>query len=300
MLPLPFTRDAISLDYGVIDYEFYYPGSPHQGVDFSSRSRGISAGTTIPASGEGRVTRSGVGPRGVSPDINRPNNLSGNSIDVDYGPVVVRYMHRPYDSHSPAPGDRVYLGSSLGVIGSSGQVSAPHLHMETWDKSSGRRVDPRGFFDYSRYVGDGSPSYSSSTNTQVETDDMFTDSDRAMLQGLVRAQAAPINFRSTTGGVSYTMIPGIQIIRHENEIAAALTLEFVTGEKYPGANATQQQREAIGERQINDAEILVMLAKFGFEWASRDIARLPEVGKVLYADWIMQIQGVIPRDPALY
>ena len=153
-LPLPFTADAISLGYGAFDGTYYTDAAPHQGDDFSSASRGIGEGTPFRASGPGRVVRSGFGPSGVSPNIDRPNSLAGNSIDVDYGACITRYMHRPMDSPSPAVGDETTEGTLLGVIGATGLVSAPHLHMETWDKATGRRVDPANFFDYNRVVSE--------------------------------------------------------------------------------------------------------------------------------------------------
>lgn len=151
-LPLPFPASAISLPYGAVDGEFYTFASPHQGTDFSSRSQGVIAGAVIRASGPGRVTRSGVGPVGVTPTINQPNSLAGNSIDVDYGDCITRYMHRPFDSPSPVAGERVTEGDTLGVIGATGLVNAAHLHMETWSKATGRRVNPAVYFDFSRVV----------------------------------------------------------------------------------------------------------------------------------------------------
>lgn len=170
MLPLPFPAATISLDYGAVDGEYYTFSSPHQGTDFSSRSQGVVAGSVIRASGPGVVTRSGVGPEGVSPSIARPNEKAGNSIDVDYGDVLVRYMHRPTDSPSPAPGDRVTEGTSLGVIGATGLVSAAHLHMETWSKTTGRRVDPANYFDFTRTVTTSTPQ--GDTARPFEEDDM--------------------------------------------------------------------------------------------------------------------------------
>lgn len=157
MLPIPFPASTISLAYGAIDGEYYTFASPHQGTDFSSRSQGVTEGTVIRASGPGRVVRQGVGPVGVSPSIDRPNSLAGNSIDVDYGDFIARYMHRTYTSPSPATGAETVEGTELGEIGSTGLSGGPHLHLETWDKRTGRRVDPENYFDFSRTVGEGSP-----------------------------------------------------------------------------------------------------------------------------------------------
>ena len=171
MMPLPFPASTISLEYGAIDGEYYTIASPHLGTDFSSRSQGVVAGTTFRASGTGTVVRSGYGPVGVTPTMARPNSLAGNSIDVDYGDVIVRYMHRPDDSPSPAKGDQVELWDVLGVIGTTGLSSAPHLHMETWDKKTGRRVNPAYFFDFRSVVAS---SGAKPFDPSPEEDDMAT------------------------------------------------------------------------------------------------------------------------------
>lgn len=151
-LPIPFPANTISLPYGAVDGKYYTFASPHQGTDFSSVSKGVTTGTVIRASGPGVVVRAGVGPAGVTPTMTRPNSLAGNSIDVDYGDVITRYMHRPYGSPSPKAGDRVVEGTVLGVIGNTGLSGGAHLHMETWDKATGRRVNPANYFDFTRVV----------------------------------------------------------------------------------------------------------------------------------------------------
>lgn len=174
MLPIPFPASTISLAYGAVDGEYYTFSSPHQGTDFSSRSQGVTEGTTIRASGPGRVVRQGVGPVGVSPSIDRPNEKAGNSIDVDYGDFIARYMHRTDESPSPETGAATVEGTVLGEIGSTGLSGGPHLHLETWDKRTGRRVDPENYFDFSRTVGDASVASADSKPLQSEEDnDMY-------------------------------------------------------------------------------------------------------------------------------
>lgn len=188
MLPLPFPAASISLPYGAVDGKFYTASSPHQGTDFSSRSRGVVAGSVIRASGSGVVIRQGVGPAGVTPTMARPNSLSGNSIDVDYGTTITRYMHRPFDSPTVPTGTRVVEGTAIGVIGATGLVDAAHLHMETWDKRTGRRVNPAVFFDFARTVTTSAAAGGNAA--PFEEDDMFNDQDRANLVSVMLALGA--------------------------------------------------------------------------------------------------------------
>ena len=138
LLPIPFPANTISLPYGAVDGEYYTFSSPHQGTDFSSASKGVTTGSVIRASGPGVVTRAGVGPSGVTPSIDRPNEKAGNSIDVDYGTFIARYMHRETGCPSPTKGAAVGEGTPLGTVGNTGLSSAAHLHLETWDKRTGR------------------------------------------------------------------------------------------------------------------------------------------------------------------
>lgn len=216
-LPIPFPASTISLPYGAVDGEFYTFSSPHQGTDFSSRSQGVTAGTVFRASGPGRVVRSGVGPVGVSPSITRPNNLAGNSIDVDYGDFIARYMHRPYDSPSPSVGAATVEGTLLGVVGATGLGDGgAHLHMETWDKRTGRRVNPATYFDFTRVVdasaaaGDGS-STPFNPGKPKEWDEMATKEEvkSAVLEALgARPDTVLIHYSGEGRNGIYLAAPG--------------------------------------------------------------------------------------------
>src|SRR5690606_31949003 len=90
----------------------------HSGVDFP-----VAAGLPIRASGAGAITFRGW-----------LNNNAGYSTIVDYdnGPTVL-YCHQPGTAAIPATDTRVIEGSVIGEVGSSGNSTGPHLHLEIID-----------------------------------------------------------------------------------------------------------------------------------------------------------------------
>ena len=95
----------------------------HSGVDIA-----VPRGTPIRAAGGGVVTRAG--------------------IDAEYGRHVLIDHPEDYQSlygHASrvlvADGDTVRAGQVIGLTGSTGRSTAPHLHFEI--RQSGRLVDPR-------------------------------------------------------------------------------------------------------------------------------------------------------------
>jgi murein DD-endopeptidase MepM/ murein hydrolase activator NlpD len=68
----------------------------------------------------------------------------------NYGIVIVLQHNDTYtsffshlDSVAVKPGQKVRAGARLGTMGSTGVVTAPHLHFEIWE--NGKPVDPSGF-----------------------------------------------------------------------------------------------------------------------------------------------------------
>lgn len=99
------------------------PGEFHKGIDL-----GAPAGTPIYAPTDMKVTFAGMG-----------TNANGNN---GYGNVVVatttdgsnkdlRFGHMR-DTPNVKAGDTVKKGTQIGVVGSTGQSTGPHLHFETW------------------------------------------------------------------------------------------------------------------------------------------------------------------------
>ena len=122
MLPMPFPGPTT------------YPG--HSGVDFPQ-----DRGTPIRASGPGRV-----GLRRTTPN-------GGNMVWIDYdGPGVgVGYAHMDSWDRVPPVGARVSEGDVIGLVGSSGRATGPHLHIEIADRPGEASVWQ--VFDRTRVVG---------------------------------------------------------------------------------------------------------------------------------------------------
>ncbi|KDA05567.1 hypothetical protein DC31_13960 [Microbacterium sp. CH12i] len=115
-----------------------YPG--HSGVDFPQ-----PAGTPFLASGPGVVTWLGSNSRG------------GYFIWVKYDAIgpKVGYHHMPSHGACPREGQRFSYGDQLGVVGSTGNSTGPHLHSEV--EGYATTDGYWQFFDSSRVVGANYP-----------------------------------------------------------------------------------------------------------------------------------------------
>lgn len=98
----------------------------HEGVDFAA-----PAGAPVVAAAGGRVTYAANG------------GSYGNRVDVDHGNgVVTRYAH--LDRIDVRQGQTVNPGQQVGVVGSTGRSTGPHLHFEA--RRQGEPFDPTGLF----------------------------------------------------------------------------------------------------------------------------------------------------------
>ncbi|MDP2957550.1 MAG: M23 family metallopeptidase [Longimicrobiales bacterium] len=94
----------------------------HRGVDL-----GVAGGTPVKAMAPGRVRFAGV------------QSGFGNVVWLDHGGAVLTvYAH--LSRVGVRTGGAVRGGEVIGLSGSSGDVTAPHLHFEIW--RWGREVDP--------------------------------------------------------------------------------------------------------------------------------------------------------------
>lgn len=88
--------------------------APHKGVDFA-----IPVGTPVLAVGDGEVI------------VSKRSGGAGNYVAIRHGrQYMTRYMHMK--KLLVKPGDKVKRGERIGLSGSTGRSTGPHLHFEIW------------------------------------------------------------------------------------------------------------------------------------------------------------------------
>ncbi len=103
----------------------------HGGIDIV-RPGGNSTGATIVAASGGTVVSASY------------HSSWGYNVLIDHGNgLSTRYAHMLPGSFKVSSGQRVSAGQPIGNIGSSGNVTGPHLHFEVY--VNGRRVNPMGY-----------------------------------------------------------------------------------------------------------------------------------------------------------
>ena len=121
----PIRGGWMSSGFGYRTDPFTGKRSFHGGLDFVSPK-----GSDVLAIAAGVVTYSGK----------RANY--GNLIEIDHGDgVVTRYAHNKENLVSV--GDAVKKGEVIGLVGSTGRSTAPHVHLEVIE--NGRLVNPRQY-----------------------------------------------------------------------------------------------------------------------------------------------------------
>ncbi|MCW5770071.1 MAG: peptidoglycan DD-metalloendopeptidase family protein [Rhodospirillaceae bacterium] len=133
-LPLvqPLTGYRISSGFGGRRDPFTGRWTSHNGIDMA-----IAAGTPIHATGPGTVEFTGwAGGYGWMVEINH-----GMGVRTRYGHMQQITIEK---------GAKVKVGDKVGLVGSSGRSSGPHLHYEIL--IDGKAVDPTNFLTAGRYV----------------------------------------------------------------------------------------------------------------------------------------------------
>lgn len=95
----------------------------HKGIDFTAPQ-----GTHIQATGNGKVT-----------GVNKAGRGYGNNVTIDHGYGYVTLYAHMY-SIDVKEGQQVKKGQKIGVVGSTGSSTAPHLHYEV--RYKGQAVNP--------------------------------------------------------------------------------------------------------------------------------------------------------------
>lgn len=99
----------------------------HSGLDFTA-----DTGTPVYAAGNGTVVQCEVKKWGY-----------GQSVIIDHGfGYRTRYAH--LSEFKCKPGDKVIRGQVIGLVGSTGKSTAPHLHYEV--EKNGQKINPIHFF----------------------------------------------------------------------------------------------------------------------------------------------------------
>ncbi|GAA1025666.1 hypothetical protein GCM10009557_00470 [Virgisporangium ochraceum] len=132
---------------GTVVSGFRTPQRPtHHGVDIAAARE-----TPIRAASAGTVTtaRCNVSPASHGCDVDGSPQIRGCGwyVDIEHDAgIITRYCHmltQPYVT----PGQLVAVGEVIGVVGSSGNSSGPHLHYEVHDgdHTSASAIDPVPF-----------------------------------------------------------------------------------------------------------------------------------------------------------
>ncbi len=129
---LPFHRPVpgkTTSSYGLRRFLNKKPKNPHRGLDFRAAS-----GSAVEAVAGGRVI------------LAEGHYYAGNSVYIDHGNGVISlYFH--LEKFLVSKGDLVKKGQNIGLSGSSGRATGPHLHLSV--SVQGQLVDPVPLFERS-------------------------------------------------------------------------------------------------------------------------------------------------------
>ncbi len=137
---MPASLEYISSGFGYRSDPFTGGAAYHAGLDF----RG-PIGAPIYAAAAGTVSFAGV------------RSGYGNCIEIDHGNgLMTRYAHM--SGYRARAGQKVAAGQVVGLIGSTGRSTGPHLHFEV--RINDRPLNPRPFLEAAAHVFQ-EPSHSS-------------------------------------------------------------------------------------------------------------------------------------------
>jgi murein DD-endopeptidase MepM/ murein hydrolase activator NlpD len=122
--------------FGVREDPFVHQPAMHTGMDIRGE-----VGEPVHATAAGKITIAGW------------DGGYGNLVEIDHGNgLATRYGH--LSQIDVRVGDEVRVGQTIGLIGSTGRSTGPHLHYET--RVDGEAVNPEKFLEAgARLFGDG-------------------------------------------------------------------------------------------------------------------------------------------------
>ncbi|WP_426016126.1 M23 family metallopeptidase [Brevundimonas sp. DWR2-3-1b1] len=119
---------AINSPFGLRKLAIEAKARAHKGVDIAAPK-----GTTVFTASEGEVVRTGYDPEGY-----------GNFIEVRH-PNGMSTLYGHLSRIDVANGDAVTMGQRIGLVGSTGYSTGPHLHFEV--RRNGAQVNPTKVVD---------------------------------------------------------------------------------------------------------------------------------------------------------
>jgi murein DD-endopeptidase MepM/ murein hydrolase activator NlpD len=129
---LPARRSSISSGFGYRRDPFTGRGAMHAGLDFRA-----GYGSPIHAAADGRISF-----------VGRKAGY-GNVVEINHGNgLLTRYAHM--SGFRARLGQSVTAGDVIGLIGSTGRSTGPHLHFEV--RINNRAVNPRPFLEAAPHV----------------------------------------------------------------------------------------------------------------------------------------------------
>src|SRR5262245_47906983 len=146
-----------------IDWIGLRDGAPFAG-DGSTNSQWYGFGATVTAAASGRVVRAVDGRPDIAPGsppiLSTPDDFSGNYVVIDMGNgQFAQYAHLKERSVAVGVGQRVRVGDALGLLGNSGNSTAPHLHFGLIDGPDFATAESLPWvFDQFTFVGTLDPS----------------------------------------------------------------------------------------------------------------------------------------------
>ncbi|MCK2056109.1 M23 family metallopeptidase [Methylobacterium sp. 37f] len=149
--PIEGLERALTSNFGTRSDPFTGAATMHAGMDFRA-----PVGTGVRASGAGKV---------VTAEI---TGGYGNLVEIDHGHgVVTRYAH--LSSYAISTGQTVRPDTVVGMVGSTGRSTGPHLHYET--RLNGTAIDPMRFLKVGAALLDTSSSVPASSAAAEASED---------------------------------------------------------------------------------------------------------------------------------